>query len=479
MEDTSKQSRPGTLGVGERIRSVRRQLGLTQEKLAAPEFTKGYVSALERGAVRPSLKALDVLARRLGVSIIDLLSARQEVGVEPELRALEEDLHYQFNYARMLIRSNQVEDAFLLISEAEASAQPYKDKLAGKVLYRIPFLRGLAYLQLSDPKSAQPELEKALGLAENDVAVEAKVRNMLGVSYYLLEQPQLALEHHRKCLHAVETGKVKDLNLRLSIYRNVANNYWALNDFSQAIGIYQKALPLVDDLNDLEKQAGIFWGLAVTYKAAEDWPHAKLYATRALHIYEAADNRAIAATISLELAEISTIEGRYEDADRLLTHAKELLEGTGNQVLVSNLYYDYADLARRQGQLEKATMYITESLRVVEALVQAQQREAENSSKRPGEGNAQTQVNVMRTYADALHVAALIGEAQGHLEEADGFFKQALNWAAKTGFVETLYSINWSYAEVLKARGAFEEAVEYYRTAAHASARPLPTKLGN
>src|SRR5213078_4634772 len=52
--------------LGQRIRAARKGLGMTQQELAAPLFGKAYVSAIERGAVRPSLKALEFLAERLG-----------------------------------------------------------------------------------------------------------------------------------------------------------------------------------------------------------------------------------------------------------------------------------------------------------------------------------------------------------------------------------------------------------------------------
>jgi transcriptional regulator with XRE-family HTH domain len=48
--------------IGVRIRKTRKEQGLTQEQLGSPQFTKGYISALERGSVRPSLKALEFIA---------------------------------------------------------------------------------------------------------------------------------------------------------------------------------------------------------------------------------------------------------------------------------------------------------------------------------------------------------------------------------------------------------------------------------
>ena len=43
-----------------------RRRGMTQRELAEPRYTKAYVSALEKGLIKPSLAALRYLARRLG-----------------------------------------------------------------------------------------------------------------------------------------------------------------------------------------------------------------------------------------------------------------------------------------------------------------------------------------------------------------------------------------------------------------------------
>src|SRR5690242_18729103 len=111
--NVSTEKSPAAL-VGERIRKMRRDRGLTQQALAGNEFTKGYVSALERGAVRPSFRALQVLAGHLGVPIAELLSASQDLKTKPDLDALQEDLVYQSNYIKMLIRTGQVQEGLRL-----------------------------------------------------------------------------------------------------------------------------------------------------------------------------------------------------------------------------------------------------------------------------------------------------------------------------------------------------------------------------
>jgi transcriptional regulator with XRE-family HTH domain len=70
--------RPGTATLarrlGARIRTLRQEAGITQEKLAwACNFSKPYLSQIEAGKRLPSLAAVVVLAKKLGVEPADML----------------------------------------------------------------------------------------------------------------------------------------------------------------------------------------------------------------------------------------------------------------------------------------------------------------------------------------------------------------------------------------------------------------------
>src|SRR5437660_476463 len=71
--ETTNVGRAVAARVGSNIREVRTKLALTQAQLAAPEFSISYISAIERGKIRPSLKALSILAKRLDVPLTFLL----------------------------------------------------------------------------------------------------------------------------------------------------------------------------------------------------------------------------------------------------------------------------------------------------------------------------------------------------------------------------------------------------------------------
>ena len=60
--------------VGFRIREVRQERGLSQEKLAALEdLHRAYIGQIERGEKNIGLKNLEKIAKALGVNIKDLL----------------------------------------------------------------------------------------------------------------------------------------------------------------------------------------------------------------------------------------------------------------------------------------------------------------------------------------------------------------------------------------------------------------------
>jgi len=70
-----KRPDPLSLAIGQRIRALREQAGLTIEKLAYESElgSKGHLSSLERGLVRPTVHTLQSLADRLGVALLDLV----------------------------------------------------------------------------------------------------------------------------------------------------------------------------------------------------------------------------------------------------------------------------------------------------------------------------------------------------------------------------------------------------------------------
>jgi transcriptional regulator with XRE-family HTH domain len=71
---------PLAKAVGARIRQLREAAGLTIEKLAYESElgSKGHPSTLERGLARPTIQTLQVIADRLEVKLLDLVTFPEE-----------------------------------------------------------------------------------------------------------------------------------------------------------------------------------------------------------------------------------------------------------------------------------------------------------------------------------------------------------------------------------------------------------------
>jgi transcriptional regulator with XRE-family HTH domain len=84
---------PTEEAVGERLRRLRVERGMSQRELACPGVSYAYISRIEAGTRTPSVKALRKLAAKLGVSVEFLETGSELAGAEErELRLAEAEL---------------------------------------------------------------------------------------------------------------------------------------------------------------------------------------------------------------------------------------------------------------------------------------------------------------------------------------------------------------------------------------------------
>src|SRR5207245_3457640 len=132
------------------IREVRTKLGMTQAQLAAPEFSISYISAIERGKIRPSLKALSILARRLDVPLTFLLEGSpagaaeaRAVGYSPADSGPDQKIDVDLVQANVLLHQHAFKQAEQLL----APIQP--ERITTDQVYRRYVLRGQITLRLT------------------------------------------------------------------------------------------------------------------------------------------------------------------------------------------------------------------------------------------------------------------------------------------------------------------------------------------
>lgn len=94
--------------LGQRIRRIRQQRGLSLASVGGEDFTRAFLNQVELGKARPSVRVLRVIADRLGTEVDYLLEGKQR-GVDREL---------SLERARVLLLRGQPQKALLALRPA-------------------------------------------------------------------------------------------------------------------------------------------------------------------------------------------------------------------------------------------------------------------------------------------------------------------------------------------------------------------------
>jgi transcriptional regulator with XRE-family HTH domain len=257
--------------VGARIRSLRTAKGLTQAQLAEPLYTKAYISMLESGRTRASMKALEHIAGVLGVKPSDLLGGTSAPSTP----------QFQFLEARRLLEDGHAAEAVPILEGLEDGLN------AADQLLRLRYL-AIGYNATSQPKQAFPVIERAqrmadlLGNAEEQVRIKAVLAATHSRTYAYDEAIRLLKE----CILACDNGVVKDAAFHFRRLVDLAMALTNTRDSKQALGMYERALELAEGFADRPSMAALYAGMAKTYQNEGDLEAAITYNTKSLQLYE-------------------------------------------------------------------------------------------------------------------------------------------------------------------------------------------------
>jgi len=436
--------------VGTNIREVRTRLSLTQAQLAAPEFSISYISAIERGKIRPSLKALSILAKRLDVPLTFLLEGSpagaaeaRAVGYSPADSGPDQRIDVELLQANVLIHQHAFKEAEQLL----APIQP--ERITIDQAYRLFLLRGQIHLGVNEFQEAVVDLRSAVSQGEgmNDIEYIERARNLLGKAYFSLYNYTLAMENHQRSNTAIENGYINDPLFALDVYSNLANDYFRLGDLEKAVTFYHRALAALEEMNrDSRGFAQKYMEISLSYKAADKPTMARDYATRSLALYEMRDEQRIVGLTHQRLGKAlerqNDLDGAEGEYKRAITIEREL----DDEISVSVCLTSLAELLLKRGSVKEARREAQEALKFA------------RSSK-----DAQTQGQALMTLAQIEHQS-------GDFEAADKLFAQALEQLDASDAHEIAASAYFRFANLLEQRGdvqgslnAIKKAYEHQR----------------
>ncbi|GAC1365364.1 MAG: hypothetical protein NVS2B12_10600 [Ktedonobacteraceae bacterium] len=425
--------------VGTNIREVRTKLGMTQAQLAAPEFSISYISAIERGKIRPSLKALSILARRLDVPLTFLLEGSpagaaeaRAVGYSPADSGPDQRVDVDLLQANVLIQQGAYTAAELLLEPI----QP--ERITIDQVYRLYLLRGQVHLGAGEFQEAVVDLRQAVsqGEALNDSEYIERARNLLGKAYFLLYNYTLAMEHHLRCNVAIESGQITDPIFSLDVFSNLANDYFRMGDLEKSIIFYHRALETLDAMNrDSKSFAQKYMDISQHYKSVGKLVMAREYATQSLAVYEMRDEQRLVGMTHLRLGKALERQNDLDGAEQEYRNAIAIERDLNDEVSASVCHTSLAELLLKREDIQAAEEQAQEALKFAQA-----------------GGDAQTQ-------GQALIALAQIRHKTQDFAAADQYFTQALELLDASNAHEIAASAYFRFANLLEERGEVQRSL--------------------
>jgi tetratricopeptide (TPR) repeat protein len=422
--------------IGERLRRLRRERGLSQRDLSAPGVSYAYISRIEAGARRPSVKALRLLAGKLGVSP-DYLETGIELGAAQrrELELADAELRLRLEDDP----SGAEGELKRLLKEARAAGDL---PAAARALVGL----GLLAAQQGTHGEAVTRFEEALATGAISPLSRPDAYAALGRAYAAQGAQPKAAELWQGCLELVRAEAPEDSAAQTRFATYLSYALADLGQFERAQSVLREALGASPDLTDPYSQIRLYWALARLLALEGKAREALGYAQRATALLEASEDTLQLGRAHLLCAGILNIEGKGVEAQPHLEVAKRAFEGRAAAYDLASLRTEQAKAAASLGEGAEA---VTRAREALELLSEGDPAERGAASLALAQGFA----------------------LQGQADEADEAFRHAVSLLAEHRRFREAAQAARSWGRFLRKEGREGEALEALEQAAGFASR--------
>lgn len=424
--------------VGTKIRAARLARHYTQGQLAAPDFSVSYISAIERGQIHPSLRALEILAHRLDMTSTQLLPEHSETnGTLPsspssrngdEIDLLLLDAHIallQHNTASIISRLQRI---------------PHKS-MKPEQLLRQRYLLGWAFFQSEQLQKAEQMLldvtKQSSTMTHPVLGLQAL--HLLAQTYTTMLNHEQAVQTYERCLAAMELLLPRDPFFQARVFAELGQEYVRLEQLDLAIEKFQQAIAVAGELTNSASLQKIYWQMCLHYTESQEYLSAIIYAYKCIHLQR------------LQVLPLkSEIYHRLGHAlmKRNQAEARSYLEQALQQESILQDTLAQASL----------TVHMSEWYLLNQQLEQAEALAGKARDLAQMSGDSMIAV-------EALLLLGRITYARLQYEQGDNHFTEGLEMLDRLHSPDELSEQAALYARLLEERGKDREALGYYRRA--------------
>jgi tetratricopeptide (TPR) repeat protein len=428
------QGLPAAETIGQRLRRLRTERRLSQRELSSPGVSYAYISRIEAGTRQPSVKALRMLARKLGVSA-DYLETGSDLNetAKRELRLADAEIRL-----RLGEDTEAAEAALGEILDESGSAGDTPAALRARVAL------GLAAASRGDHARAAKLLEEAIDSVALLPSERPDVFVALGRSYAALGRGDQAVELYERSLVETTREAPEDAAMQVRFATYLSYALTDVGEFGRAETVMQDALERAGDTADPYTRVRLYWSLARVAEREGKSAAALDYVRRAIALLETTEDSLHLARAHVLCAWIMGLQGK--DAERHLVLAEQLFGPRPDSADLAQLRIEQA---RRAVLVEDADEAVRRAQEALEVL---------GDEKSPERGSA------LWAYADGL---ALRGETDG----ANEAYRKAVELMAEHGSWREAAQACRAWGKMLRNAGRESEALDVLERATDLAVR--------
>lgn len=436
----------GGESVGARIRAARLDRKYTQSQLAGTDFSISYISAIERGQIQPSLRALEIIAQRLGLPSSHFfqntpIPYHERAAGLPALTGNHSrviDVNTQVEYtileAKVLLQQQRPEEAIALLDKLRTQSHD------PRVQMRIHIQLGQAHLDAGNLRECELALVEAEKLAVrlNDSYARLRIRYRIGLTYAAQYQLDRAVETHKQCLEMLDDLQYLDPFWRFDVYYQLGLHYTQLQQNEMAFSMFQQAADLAKELERAGSMQKVFGELS-QHLAQENYLYRSLlYAHKSIQEHTLHADTTFMADLFLHLGQAALeSEHDYDPAtlEKMVAHYPD------QPLLQAAILITLAGWQCSHNQL-----------------AQAEQTVQQAGSLASLSGNS-------HIAAEAQFMQGRIACAQGHSDAGAAYCASAIEMLQRLGLFHELADHALEYAAELEQHGKSAEALRYMKLA--------------
>ena len=354
--------------LGMRLRQARLRHNMTQSEVAQNQFSVSYISAVERGQIRPSLGALERLSERLQVPLAELLQDRDSATFGLTERGRDAGYGSYGDRQRDEVETRLREGLLFLQQGQLAEAVTAWQTLLGRTLSlhdqaTVRWRLAQGYLALERGEDARREAQEGVGLAERtgDVELREHLREALGAALLRLRKYHLALDHFRACAEAVEQGLIREPVFHLTVLFDLGAVYGDMGDTATALTFLRQARDVAADVTRPQRLGQQYQQLSAAYAHQQDTTRARYYGQRSLGAYESAETLRLTGHLYTRLGRAQAQQGQTAEALATLQAALDLADEQQDRRGAAEAQRSLAALYVGLGQIDQAARAIQQA----------------------------------------------------------------------------------------------------------------------